>query len=232
MDSINPIKILYEDNHLLGIIKPPNIPVQLDKSGDKDIVSYCKQYLKEKYEKPGNVYCGLVHRLDRPVGGVMIFGKTSKATARLAEQIREGKVRKFYRAIVQGDINIEYEHCLAQTGAKKGEWIKEVLWLLKDEVDRRAVLVIEGTVGAKLSTLLWRYYQEFDNNHSEVEIELLTGRYHQIRATFAEMGYPLKGDGKYGKPSQTKNLFLFSTEIRFLHPVTDEEIIIKAEPPW
>lgn len=232
MDSVNPIKVIYEDNHILGIIKPANIPVQLDKSGDKDIVSYCKQYLKEKYEKAGNVYCGLVHRLDRPVGGIMIFGKTSKATSRLAEQIREGKVRKFYRAIVQGDINIEYVHCLNQSGAKKGEWIKEVLWLLKDEVDRRAVLVMEGTAGAKLSTLLWRYFNTFGENCSEVEIELLTGRYHQIRATFAEMGYPLKGDGKYGTPSQTKNLFLFSTEIQFKHPVSEDEIILKAEPPW
>lgn len=232
MDALNPIKVVYEDNHLIGIIKPANIPVQLDKSGDKDVVTLIKEYLKEKYEKPGNVYCGLVHRLDRPVGGVMIFGKTSKATSRLAEQIRNGKVRKFYSALVQGDISGEYLHCLERTGKQNGEWIKEVLWLLKDEIDRRAIHVMEGTEGAKLSVLFWRFLKLLKDACSEVEIELITGRYHQIRATFAEMGYPLVGDGKYGKPAETKKLMLFSKELRFSHPVTEEEIILKAQPHW
>jgi 23S rRNA pseudouridine1911/1915/1917 synthase len=232
MDSMtNPITVIYEDNHLLGIIKPANIPVQADKSGDYDVLSYCKLYLKEKYDKPGNVYCGLVHRLDRPVGGVMIFGKTSKATSRLAEIIRNKQMKKIYRALVSGDISIEYNHLLDKEKKASGEWISESLWLLKDEVELCAKIVHQNAPGAKLSQLLWRFLNK-RNDVSEIEIELITGRYHQIRVTFAEMGYPLVGDGKYGTYTKTINLKLFATYLSFEHPVTHEIIELKANPTW
>ncbi len=227
----NPITVIYEDNHLLGIIKPPNIPVQADKSGDHDVLNYCKQYLKEKYDKPGNVYCGLVHRLDRPVGGVMIFGKTSKATSRLAEIIRNKHMKKIYRALVSGDISEEYMYQLQRSEASKGEWIRESFWLLKDTVDICTRIVEEGTPGAKYSTLLWRFL-ELKNDISEIEIELITGRYHQIRATFAEIGYPLVGDGKYGTIAKTTNLKLFATYLAFEHPIMHEIVELKATPSW
>lgn len=228
---INPVQVLYEDNHLLGIVKPANIPVQADKSGDKDVVSYCKQYLRETYGKPGNVYCGLVHRLDRPVGGVMIFGKTSKATSRLAEIIRKKEMKKLYRALVVGDIESEYNYLIDNEHLAKKSWITESLWLQKDEEERIARVVDKDEFGAKLSTLLWRHRKTRDNI-SEIEIELITGRYHQIRITFAEMGFPIVGDGKYGTYKKTTHLKLFSTDLSFEHPVTHEQISLHAEPSW
>jgi len=232
MDStINPIHVIYEDNHLLGIVKPANIPVQADKSGDKDVVSYIKEYLRDTYEKKGNIYCGLVHRLDRPVGGVMIFGKTSKATSRLAEIIRKKEMKKLYRALVIGDIESEYNYLIDNESLAKKSWITESVWLQKDEEERIARVVDKETAGAKLATLKWRHMKT-RNDFAEIEIELITGRYHQIRITFAEMGFPIVGDGKYGTYKKTTHLKLFSTDLAFEHPVTHEPISLHNEPPW
>lgn len=185
------IPILFEDNHLLGITKPVNVPTQEDASGDPDLLTLLKQDLKERYNKPGNVYLGLVHRLDRPVGGAMIFAKTSKAASRLSETVRGRHFRKIYAAVVHGKLP-------AQQGTLKHT-------LLKDARTNIVTVVPKGTAGGKDAVLDYRVIGETDR-YSLVHIELHTGRSHQIRVQMKEVGCPLYGDQKYGasvnKPGQ------------------------------
>lgn len=199
------INIIYEDNHLLVVEKPINIPVQADASNDKDLLTLLKEYIKNKYNKPGNVYLGLIHRLDRPVGGVMVFAKTSKCASRLSEQIRKGDFKKIYYAVVEGDI------------FKSG--------LLKDKLlkDTKANMVKVDDNG-KESEL---YFDKIDykNNLSLVKIDLHTGRSHQIRVQFSSRGYPLYGDHRYNKkcPSDSQ-IALFAEKLSFSHPITKEKV--------
>ena len=165
------INIIYEDNHLLVVEKPINVPVQKDNSNDLDLLTMLKQYLKEKYNKPGNVYLGLVHRLDRPVGGIMVFAKTSKAASRLSEQIRNGTFNKKYLAIICGKV-------------KDKDTLED--YLLKDTKTNTVKVDKKG----KKSILNYKRL-DYKEGLSLVEIELITGRSHQIRVQFSSRGYPL-----------------------------------------
>jgi len=208
----NKIKIIYEDNHLLVVEKPINIPVQEDISKDEDLLTILKSYLKEKYNKPGNVYLGLVHRLDRPVGGVMVFAKTSKCASRLSEQIRLNKFNKIYYAVVNNKIN------------EKG---KLEDYLLKDTKKN----IVRVDKSGKLSILYYERLKYIDNL-SLVRIKLETGRSHQIRVQFSHAGYPLYGDQKYNKNAKVgEQLALFAKKIEFYHPITNELLTFELDLP-
>lgn len=213
----NDIKIIYEDNHLLVIEKPINILSQKDETNDKDVITILKEYLKEKYNKLGNAYLGLVHRLDRPVGGVMVLAKTSKAASRLSEQIRKNEFEKIYFAVVHGVLS-----------KKRGTLVN---FLLKNKKDNIVKVVSEGTAGAKKAILEYEMYKNTDRL-SWVKIRLHTGRAHQIRVQFASLGHPLYGDQKYGKDKNKvgNQIALWSTEITFLHPITKQNVTFKSEP--
>jgi len=213
------IKILYEDNHLLGIEKPANMPIQADASRDADVLTLLKKYIKEKYNKPGDVYLGLVHRLDRPVGGAMIFAKTSKAASRLSEQIRSRKMEKIYVAVAEGTFSVG-----------EGSYHD---YLLKD-TDKNIVRVVpKNTEGSQEAILSYRVIGEHEGN-SLVVIRLETGRPHQIRVQFSHNGHPLAGDGKYGDVNAkgyTGHLALWSFRLAVKHPVRDELVQISSVPP-
>lgn len=212
------IKIIYEDNHILAVEKPVNIPVQKDESNDIDLLTILKDDLKQRYGKPGNVYLGLIHRLDRPVGGLMIFAKTSKAASRLSEQIRTRQFRKTYLAVVLGVIN-------------KSEGTLED-YLLKDPRTNIVSVVDIGTHGAKQAILDYKILKKSEGL-SLVRINLKTGRSHQIRVQFSNYGYPLYGDQKYGRNLNRigQQIALWSSEISINHPINNEEIRFTSEPP-
>ena len=215
------IKILYEDNHRIVCIKPAGVLSQSDGSGAPDMLTILKRYIKEKYQKPGEVYLGLVHRLDRPVSGVMVFARTSKAASRLSEQIRTRKMEKLYRCVVNG--------ILEGSGRLEN-------FISKDE-DRNIVTVSDSEKpGFKASYLDYRAVDTKDGL-TLAEIKLGTGRSHQIRAQMAHNGYPLVGDQKYGqKDNRCKDIALESFRLSFEHPVRREfitfEAPIPAEFPW
>lgn len=212
------VKIIFEDNHLLVVEKPVNIPSQSDVTGDPDLLTILKEDLKIRYQKPGNVYLGLVHRLDRPVGGVMVFAKTSKAAARLSEQIREQKVEKIYLTVIHGTLN-------------ESDGFLEHL-LLKDPKTNMVSVVTDFKSGAKKALLSYETLKTAVK-FSLVRVRLHTGRSHQIRVQFAATGYPLYGDQKYGmnytKPGQ--QLALWSHQLIFVHPTRNETMIFESFPP-
>jgi len=179
------MKILYEDNHIIVVEKMPNIPSQGDKTGDIDMLTLIKEYIKQKYDKPGNVYLGLIHRLDRPVGGAMVFAKTSKAAARLSEQVRNKEIKKKYLVIVDGKLENK----------------KDILedYLLKNEKNNLSKVVPEGTKNSKFASLDYEVikYNE-ETNLSVLKINLHTGRHHQIRVQLSSRGHSIYGDQKYG----------------------------------
>lgn len=206
------INVIYEDNHLLVVEKPINIPTQEDNTKDKDLLTILKKYIKEKYNKPGNVYLGLVHRLDRPVGGIMVFARTSKAASRLSEQVRNKTFKKTYNAVVIGDIE--------NTGKLKDN-------LLKDE--KRNIVKVEKN--GKEAILNFKKLN-YKNNMSLVEINLETGRSHQIRVQMANHGYPLFGDQKYNKTAKVgEQIALFAKKIEFIHPTTNELLTFELDLP-
>ena len=211
------LKVLFEDNHIIVVEKKPNIPSQADKTGDIDMLTLVKQYIKEKYQKPGNVYLGLVHRLDRPVGGVMIFAKTSKAASRLSNQVREKIFKKKYLAVVDGRFD-EKEGTLED-------------YLYKDERNNISKVVNKEKKNAKLAKL---DYKELAYNEvkklSLLEINLHTGRHHQIRVQLANAGHSIFGDQKYGKRGQGKQIALWAYELTIEHPITKEEMTFKDLP--
>ncbi len=199
----NDLEILYEDNHIIVVVKPFNILSQSDDTKDIDMLTLIKSYLKEKYNKPGNVYLGLIHRLDRPTGGIMVFAKTSKAASRLSEQIRLNLFTKKYLAIVSGYFD-------EKTGVFED-------YILKKE-DNSSVISNLG----KYAKLEYEVLKE-KSNLSLVNILLHTGRHHQIRVQFASRNHPLYGDQRYGKSSK-KQLALFAYYLSFNHPVTKEKL--------
>ena len=211
------LKILYEDNHIIVVEKPVNIPSQGDKTGDIDMLAIVKQYIKEKYNKPGNVYLGLVHRLDRPVGGVMVFAKTSKAAARLSEQVREKVFKKNYLVIVNG----------------KFEKNKGTLqdYLLKNEKTNMSKVVKEGTKNSKYAELdyeVLKYDKEL--NLSVLKIDLHTGRHHQIRVQLSSRQHSIYGDQKYGGRGHGKQICLWAYKLTIQHPISKEEMVFMAVP--
>lgn len=212
-DGKKMIKILYEDNHVLVVLKPINVPVQEDSSKDEDLLSLLKSYLKEKYQKPGNVYLGLVHRLDRPVSGVMVFAKTSKAASRLSEQVRNQQLKKEYHAVVIGN------------NLKPKDTLKD--FLLKDEKTNTTYVNENGK-----EAILDYEIAKTAKNMSLVRISLKTGRSHQIRVQFSSRGYPLYGDQRYNKNSKPKEqIALFASSLSFYHPITKELLTFKEDLP-
>lgn len=218
MTGMSTADVIYEDNHLLVVKKPVNMPVQKDSSNDEDLLTVLKKYIKEKYNKPGNVYLGLVHRLDRPVGGVMVFARTSKAASRLSDAIRKREFNKTYLAVVHGILK-----------DKKG---KMEHYLLKDTNTNIVSAVNKDTGGAKYACLEYGVLNEREN-FSLVKINLHTGRPHQIRVQFSNEGHSLFGDQKYGRDvnSPGQQIALWSCEISFIHPTTKENVKFKCNPP-
>ena len=207
------LDILYEDNHIIVVFKPAGILSQADKSGDADMLTIIKSYLKEKYNKPGNVYLGLVHRLDRPVSGIMVFAKTSKAASRLSEQVRERKLKKRYLAVVHGIIKNDNDELINYIVKCKDNSSKITV---KDE----------GQIAKLKYTVLERNIKE---NLTLVDIDLETGRHHQIRVQMANIGHTLYGDQRYGKQDK-KQIALFSYELEFIHPVNKELMKFEKMP--
>jgi 23S rRNA pseudouridine1911/1915/1917 synthase len=218
------IDILFEDNHILVVVKPPNMPVQEDESGDVDLLNVLKTDIKRRYKKTGNVFLGLVHRLDRPVSGVMVFAKTSKAASRLSEQIRERKLKKTYTAHVLG-------------------WLKEdaatlVHYLKKDSRSYSSHITNKEKRDFKKAELSYRIVDRYEET-TEIEIDLKTGRHHQIRAQMSHIGHPIIGDIRYGYDEKRttpvwhitkRGIALFATKLRFVHPTTKEELEFKFKP--
>lgn len=211
------LKIIYEDNHIIVVEKPANIPSQGDKTGDLDMLTIIKAYLKEKYNKPGNVYLGLVHRLDRPVGGVMVFAKTSKAAARLSEQVREKVFKKKYLVIVNG----KFEE-------KKGT-LKD--YLLKNERLNKSRVVEEGTKNSKYAELDYEVLKyDKEQNLSLLKINLHTGRHHQIRVQLSNRNHSIYGDAKYNGRGSTRQLYLWAYELTIQNVISKEEMTFTAIP--
>ncbi len=209
------LNILYEDNHLLVVEKPVNIPVQADISGDMDLLSALKAYIRQKYNKPGEAYLGLVHRLDRPVGGVMVFARTSKAAARLADQFQNRIAKKRYAAVVAGH---------APGGAQLTDW------LIKDARTFSSAVVPEGTAGAKLARLRYALLGQRDGA-SLLDVALFTGRAHQIRVQLSHAGLPIVGDQRYNplaRPGTQIALWAYALSLR--HPTLDEDMTFTLPP--
>ena len=211
------LKILFEDNHIIVVEKKPNVPSQEDKTEDMDMLSLVKQYIKETYQKPGNVYLGLVHRLDRPVGGVMVFAKTSKAASRLSNQVREKVFKKKYLAVVDGKVE-------TQKGVLED-------YLYKDERNNTSKVVNKDKKNAKLAKLDYEVlkYNEV-KNLSLLKINLHTGRHHQIRVQLANFGHSIFGDQKYGTRGKGKQIALWAYELTIEHPITKEKMTFKDLP--
>ncbi len=209
------LNLLYLDNHLMVLEKPAGVLSQADETGDADMLSLGKAYLKKRFQKPGNVFLGLVQRLDRPVSGILVFARTSKAAARLTRQFRERRVRKGYLALVQGDPGVN------------GDWKDN---LVKD--GRWSRVVAQGHPRAKEAHLTWEKVAH-EEGLSLVEITLLTGRRHQIRVQFASRGFPLLGDSRYGSglPFDGRNLALHCHFLGLEHPVRRVPMSWRLEPP-
>lgn len=213
---MNKLNVLYEDNHLIVVEKKPNVLSQSDVTGDMDLLTMVKSYVKKKYDKPGNVYIGLVHRLDRPVGGVMVFARTSKAAKRLNEQIKNHEFNKTYVAVLDGILKKEKDEL--------------VNYLYKDSKTGISKVVDKHFTGGKLSKLNYEvigYYK----NKTIVKVNLITGRHHQIRLQFKALGYPLYGDQLYGKENN-EQIRLYAYLLAFNHPVTKERLCFKLLPKW
>ncbi len=222
MYSMEQIKVpvIFEDNHIIVVEKPVNIPVQADNTKDIDMLTLIKQDIKERYNKPGEVYLGLVHRLDRPVGGVMVFARTSKAASRLSDQIRTRSFKKTYLAVVHG-----------KPTKSEGSLVD---WLLKDSRTNMVSVVPKSTPDAKEAILDYKVLDSKEG-FSLLEIQLHTGRPHQIRVQLANMGHVLYGDQRYGvkvnKPGQ--QIALWAHKVAFLHPTQkDERIYLCNTPDW
>lgn len=208
------LEILYEDNHLLAVCKPAGLLAQEDYSGKTDLLTLCKEYLKREYHKPGNVFLGLLHRLDKPVSGVMLLAKTSKAASRISDQIRRRTVEKSYLAVVNGSLPPEG---------------KLIHYLLKQEKQNISHVASSRAEGAKRAELIFRTLQRKEGV-SLVEIDLITGRSHQIRVQFAEEGFPLWGDHKYGKGEGSEPA-LFAYCFKADHPTQKNRLEITANLP-
>ncbi len=209
------VEVLYEDNHLLAVVKPPNLPAQADRSGDDDLLSILKRYIGNKYQKPGNVYLGLVHRLDRPVGGVMVFARTSKAASRLSAAFAEHAQDRRYLAVLQGELRalrtLEDD-------------------LVKDGATGMVRVVPKGTPGAKRARLDTRPLAVRDGL-TLTEATLYTGRAHQIRVQHAHAGHPLWGDARYGDGKPGQQIALWAASLALEHPTRHERLRFAAAPP-
>lgn len=212
------MKVVYEDNHIIIVDKCSGEIVQGDKTGDKPLSDTVKEYIKQKYNKPGNVFLGVVHRLDRPVSGLVVFAKTSKALSRLNDMFRTGDVHKTYWAIVKRR-DIATEGTLTD-------------WLTRNERQNKSYAHGREVPGAKKAVLKYKVRAVADN-YMLIEVTLLTGRHHQIRCQLSHMGCPIKGDLKYGAPRSNPDgsISLLSRRVEFVHPVSKEHIVAYADVP-
>ncbi|MDR3118168.1 MAG: RNA pseudouridine synthase [Mediterranea sp.] len=210
--------VVYEDNHIIVVNKANSEIVQGDKTGDVPLSESVKQYLKDKYRKPGNVFVGVAHRLDRPVSGLVVFARTGKALARLNDMFREGTVEKIYWAVVK---NIPEE--------AEGE---KVHYLVRNEKQNKSYAYDREVPNSKKAVLHYKVIGRSENYHL-LEVNLKTGRHHQIRCQLAKMGCPIKGDLKYGSPRSNPDgsICLHARRIRFVHPVSKEDIDLTAPAP-
>ncbi len=210
--------VVYEDNHIIIVNKRSSEIVQGDKTGDRPLVEEVKEYIKEKYHKPGNVFLGVVHRLDRPVSGLVVFARTGKALARLNEMFRTKEVKKTYWAIVG--------NCPA---SPEGELCH---WLVRNEKQNKSYAYDAERPGAKQAILDYRLIGRSDRYYL-LEVDLKTGRHHQIRCQLAKIGCPIKGDLKYGAPRSNPDgsISLHARRVRFIHPVSKKEICVEAPLP-
>ena len=210
--------VVYEDNHIIVVNKTASEIVQADKTGDTPLSETVKQYLKEKYQKPGNVFLGVTHRLDRPVSGLVIFAKTSKALTRLNEMFRAGEVKRTYWAVVKN--------------APKESEGELVHFLVRNEKQNKSYAYDKEVPNSKKAVLDYRLIGRSENYYL-LEVDLKTGRHHQIRCQLAKMGCPIKGDLKYGSPRSNPDgsICLHARRVRFVHPVSKELIELKAPLP-
>lgn len=211
------LNVIYEDNHIIVVEKQPNIPSQADKTEDADMLSIVKEYIKVKYQKSGNVYLGLVHRLDRPVGGVMVFAKTSKAASRLSEQVRNKTFKKEYLAVVDGKIE------------QKNGVLEDYLY--KDERNNISKVVNKEKKNSKYAKLEYEvlYYNKV-KDLSLVKINLHTGRHHQIRVQLSNFKHSIFGDQKYGTRGQGKQIALWAYKLEIEHPISKEKKVFECFP--
>jgi len=215
---LNQIEVLYEDNHIIAVNKKTSDIVQGDKTGDTPLSDFVKKYLKEKYNKPGEVFVGTVHRIDRPVSGIVLFAKTSKALSRLNAMFQTKEIQKTYWAVVKNK--------------PKNESGKLIHYLRKNEAKNMSKAYEKETPGALRSELDYELICSSDNYYL-LEIKPLTGRHHQIRVQLSAMGCPIKGDLKYGfdRSNKDASIHLHARKIEFIHPVKKEPIVIVAPPP-
>ncbi|MBR1388221.1 MAG: RNA pseudouridine synthase [Prevotella sp.] len=213
------MEVVYEDNHVIIVNKQSGEIVQGDKTGDRPLSDIVKDYIKEKYQKPGAVFLGVVHRLDRPVSGLVVFARTSKALTRLNKMFAEGEVHKTYWAIVPKSPKLEDFTTLEH-------------WLVRNEKQNKSYAYDKEKPNAKKAILKYRVISHSDN-YALLEINLMTGRHHQIRCQLAAMGYPIKGDLKYGAPRSNPDgsISLMSRRVEFIHPVSKELVTVVAPPP-
>ncbi|MGN0995478.1 MAG: RluA family pseudouridine synthase [Candidatus Ventricola sp.] len=215
MKTYQGVTIAYEDNHLLVVVKPPNMPTQADASGDPDLHSTMKRYIAEAYQKPGAVYLGLVHRLDRPVGGLVVLARTSKAADRLSQQVRQKTLARQYVAAVRGK------------APERGELTDT---LLKDERTNTVRVVAPGTPGGKDARLCYARVAS-EQGLSLVRVRLYTGRSHQIRVQLSHAGTPIWGDARYGAGRPGEQIALWGAHLGLVHPTTKETLHFTALPP-
>ena len=212
------LDILFEDNHLIIVNKRCGVLVQGDKTGDTPLLELVKKYIKDKYSKKGNVFLGLVNRIDRPVSGIVIFAKTSKALSRMNDKLKNRQIKKFYWLFISNKFK-------SNEGSLEG-------WFKKNKKINKSYFYKEEINNSKYGSLNYRIIEKLEN-YFKIEVDLITGRHHQIRCSFSEIGFPIVGDIKYGSKRTNKDggIYLHAREVNFIHPVSKEEIIIKANPP-
>jgi len=210
--------ILFEDNHLIIVNKQCGVLVQGDKTGDTPLLELVKEYIKNKYDKTGNVFLGLVNRIDRPVSGIVIFARTSKALSRMNDKLKKRQIRKLYWLFISNKFK-------SKEGKIEG-------WFKKNKKINKSFFSEEEINNSKHGSLNYKIIEKL-KKYLKIEVDLKTGRHHQIRCSFSEIGFPILGDIKYGSKRSNKGggIYLHSREVNFIHPVSKEEVIIKAEPP-
>ena len=225
------MQIIYEDNHIIIVAKQSGEIVQGDKTGDTPLSETVKAYIKEKYQKPGAVFLGVVHRLDRPVSGLVVFARTSKALSRLNDMFRKGEVHKTYWALVETPTKPPQGEA-SDHSPRHIEWHTVEHWLTRNEKQNKSYAYDREVPGSKKAILKYRMIGHTDR-YTLLEVNLMTGRHHQIRCQLSAMGHPIKGDLKYGakRSNPDGSISLLARRVEFVHPVSKENIIVEAPLP-